>query len=164
MYFELTDRFVVAADLTRTWDFFSRTDNLPLITPPWLGFTVRSAGPATITRDMLLDYTIRWLGIPVKWRTRIIDVDPRRQFIDLQVKGPYALWLHQHQFAETREGVECSDRVVYRLPVPLAGRLVHAAVVRRQLLDIFRFRRKVITEKLGWVRAVQDDVKICPLH
>ena len=32
MYYELTDHFVVSADLARTWDFFSRADNLPLIT------------------------------------------------------------------------------------------------------------------------------------
>ena len=164
MYYELTDHFVVSADLARTWDFFGRTDNLPLITPPWLGFTVRSAGPATIVPEMLLDYTIRWLGMPVRWRTKILDVDPPRQFTDLQVKGPYALWLHRHHFAETPDGVECTDRVIYRLPVPLVGRVVHAAIVRRQLLDIFRFRRKVIGEHLGWVRALQGDVETRPLR
>ena len=54
----------------------------------------------------------------------------------------------------------CRDRVIYKLPVPLAGRLAHAAVVKRQLLGIFRFRREVIRRELGWVRAVQDDVTV----
>ena len=99
----------------------------------------------------------------MRWRTKIIEFTPERQFIDLQVRGPYALWLHQHSFAEVEGGVECRDRVVYRLPVPLVGRAVHAVVVRKQLLEIFRFRRKVIGEELGWVRAVQDDVEIRPL-
>jgi hypothetical protein len=53
--------------------------------------------------------------------------------------------------------------MIYELPVPLVRRVVHPLVVRRQLLEIFRFRRSVIGAELGWVRAVQDDVRIAPL-
>src|SRR5687768_10010545 len=160
MYYELTDRFVVSMDLDRTWRFFSTAGNLAAITPPWLAFTVRTPSPVTIGPDSLLDYSIKWFGLPVRWRTKIIDWTPPRQFIDLQVRGPYALWLHQHTFEPTADGVECADRVIYKLPVPLLGRVVHAAAVRRQLIEIFRFRRKVIAERLGWVRAVQADVRV----
>jgi hypothetical protein len=166
MYYELTDRFLVAADPDQTWRFFSAADNLPLITPPWLRFTVRTPPPVTIGPDALLDYTIRWMGLSVRWRTKIIDWSPPRQFIDLQVRGPYALWHHQHTFTPTADGVQCSDRVIYRLPVPLVGRAVHAAVVRRQLVGIFRFRRNVIGERLGWAHhkpPTQDQVRIRPL-
>ena len=164
MYHELTDHFEVAAGPDRTWAFFATADNLPLITPPWLNFRITGGKTPPIGQDALLDYTIRWLGIPVKWRTKIIDWSPPRQFVDLQVRGPYALWHHQHTFAPTPAGgTECRDRVIYRVPVPVAGRVVHAAIVRRQLLGIFRFRRKVIGEQLGWVRAVQEDVRIKPL-
>ena len=160
MYYELTDHFHVATNVEQTWWFFSTPDNLPLITPPWLGFTSVRAGP--IEQDSVLDYTIRWMGIWVKWRTRIIDFSPPRQFIDLQIKGPYALWHHQHTFTPSPDGVGviCTDRVIYSLPVPLVRRAVHALVVRRQLLEIFRLRRRVIGEHLGWVRAVQPDVVI----
>ena len=160
MHYELTDQFIVRSDLKTSWDFFSRADNLALVTPPWLAFEVRTPGSIEMRRDTLLDYTIRWMGVPVKWRTKIIDWSPPRQFIAMQLRGPYALWLHQHTFTETGDGTECSDRVIYRLPVPLVGRPVHAAVVGRQLREIFRFRRKVIGERLGWVRAVQEDVLI----
>ena len=163
MYQQLTDRFVVRSPIAQTWEFFSTVANLRLITPAWVNFTMRTEAPATIGPDALLDYTIRWMGVPVRWRTKIIDWDPPRQFIDLQVRGPYALWHHQHTFREVPEGVECCDRVIYRVPVPLVGRLVHASLVRRQLLEIFRHRRKVIGEQLGWVRAVQEDVEIAPL-
>ena len=161
MYFELTDHFEVSADVGRCWAFFATADNLPLITPPWLHFHIVGGGGAAIGDGTLLDYTIRWMGVPVKWRTKIIDWSPPRQFIDLQVRGPYALWHHQHAFAPTPAGgTDCRDRVVYRLPLPGVGRVVHRAVVRRQLLEIFRFRREVIGRHLGWVRAVQPDVEI----
>jgi ligand-binding SRPBCC domain-containing protein len=160
MYHELTDSFVVSSTLDRTWEFFSTADNLPMITPPWLRFTIDMPTGAWVTQDSVLDYTIRWMGIPIRWRTRIIDWSPMRQFIDLQLRGPYALWHHQHTFEEVAGGVLCRDRVIYRLPVPGMRRVAHALVVRRQLMEIFRFRRKVIGDRLGWVRANQADVEI----
>ena len=162
MFYELTDHFIVRAGTEQTWQFFSDAENLPAITPPTLGFRVVTPTPITIGNDSLLDYEIRWLGVPLRWRTRIIDWDPPRQFIDLQVRGPYTLWHHQHRFEPSAggEGTECRDRVIYKLPLPLVGRATHALVVRKQLLAIFRFRRKVIGERLGWVRAVQDDVQV----
>jgi ligand-binding SRPBCC domain-containing protein len=119
-----------------------------------------------IEQDAILDYTIRWMGVPVRWRTRIIDWSPPRQFIDLQIRGPYALWHHQHRFQPVAGGarVRCFDRVIYQLRVPLVRRVVHAAIVRKQLLEIFRYRRKVIGEHLGPLRAVQEGVEIRPLR
>ncbi len=164
MYHELTDHFQVDADQDSVWKFFSTAENLPLITPPWLGFRMAMERLVKIEQDAVLDYTIRWLGVPIRWRTRIIDWSPPRQFIDLQVRGPYALWHHQHRFEPSSGGgTVCFDRVIYKLPVPLVRRVVHSLVVRKQLLEIFRFRRRVIGERLGWVRAVQEDVKINPL-
>ena len=158
--YELTDQFVVAAAAEETWRFFSAAENLPLITPPWLAFQITMPEPIVIERGTLLAYTITWLGVPVRWRTRIIDFTPPRQFIDLQIHGPYTLWHHQHTFEPVPGGVLCQDRVLYQLPFGSLGRLTHALVVRRQLLAIFRYRRQVIARELGWVRAEQDDVAI----
>lgn len=160
MHYELTDQFIVATDAEQTWRFFSDAENLPAITPPWLKFTVRTPTPIVLQHDSLIDYTIRVMGLPVRWRTQIIDWTPPRQFIDLQIRGPYALWRHQHLFAPVEQGTHCSDRVIYRVPTPVLGRLMHALFVRRQLLEIFRYRREVIGQRLGWVKAVQPDVEI----
>lgn len=161
MVYILTDSFQVSTPLDETWNFFSRAENLPDITPPWLDFTIRTPRPIDIREDARLDYTIRWLGIPIHWRTRIIDWTPPRQFIDLQIAGPYTLWHHQHTFRRARNGgTRCHDRVHYRLPGGWLVAPVHALVVRRQLAEIFRFRRRAIAERLGWVRALQPDVRI----
>jgi len=158
MCYELTDQFEVTSNLNSTWNFFSLAENLPRITPPWLKFTLVNC--PKIELNTQLDYTIRWMGLPIKWRTLIIDWSPPRQFIDLQIRGPYSLWHHQHTFTPSADGVICTDRVIYQLPVPLIRRVAHTLIVSRQLLEIFRFRRKVIAENLGWVRPLQDDVQI----
>ncbi len=160
MHYELTDHFIVKADLDRTWDFFSAAENLPRITPAWMKFKILTPPPIVIEQDSILDYEIRWMNIPLHWRTRIIDWSPKRQFIDLQLKGPYSLWHHQHTFTPSDEGTICTDRVTYRVPVPIIGRIMNAVVVQRQLRGIFEFRRKVISDELGWVRAVQENVAV----
>jgi ligand-binding SRPBCC domain-containing protein len=153
MYYELTDHFTVTADIEKTWAFFSVADNLPLITPPQLGFSIKTPLPIAMGQDTLLDYTIRWMGIPVNWWTRIIDWTPPNQFIDLQIRGPYTLWHHQHRFVPGDGGTTtCSDRVIYKLPGGPIGAVTHSIMVRQQLIEIFRFRREAISKLLGEIR------------
>lgn len=157
MYFELIDSFIVPADVQRCWRFFGSAENLPLITPRWLRFQLAMTAPyPRIEQDTLLDYTIRWCGVPIRWRTRIIDWDPPRTFIDLQVRGPYALWHHQHSFKPMDGGVECRDRVIYKVPIPIVGTIVNALIVKKQLIEIFQFRRQAIAQNLGGMQPLQE--------
>lgn len=160
MYYSLTDRFTVTTNVQSTWGFFSSAENLPAITPPSLRFVIQTPSPIILKQDSIIDYTVHVMRIPVRWRTLIIDWTPPTQFIDLQIRGPYSLWHHQHTFTPVDGGVECSDRVIYRVPPAGLGRAVHALFVRRQLLEIFRFRRRMIAERLGWVKGNQEDVMI----
>jgi ligand-binding SRPBCC domain-containing protein len=164
MYYELTDAFEVPATPDQVWQFFSTAENLAKITPPWLGFTARDPFPVRIEQDALLNHTVKWLGIPIKWQSKIIHWSPPHEFIDLQLRGPYTLWHHQHTFTPTpTKTVRCADRVIYKLPLGPLGRFAHALTVKRQLREIFHHRRKAIAQHLGWTRALQDDITIRPL-
>ena len=161
MHYELRDEFDVSAGLDDVWKFFSKVANLPKITPAWMNFEIHTPESVVIHQDTVFDYTIRWLGIPFHWKSRILDWDPPRRFVDIQVRGPYSLWHHEHRFTPLESGgVRCFDRVIYQLPLGPIGRLTHSMVVRKQLIEIFRHRRRVIGENLGGVRAVQSDVRI----
>lgn len=166
MYYQLTDAMVVPADADATWQFFSRAENLPQITPPWMRFSIATPTPIALQQDYTIDYTIRWLNLPVRWRTRIIDWTPPRQFIDLQIRGPYTLWHHQHTFEPNSNGsgTVCRDRVLYKLPAGLVGRAVNAMLVRRQLMEIFQFRRQAISQHLGPTTPLQPHINIQPLQ
>jgi ligand-binding SRPBCC domain-containing protein len=165
MYFELTDHFIVASELERTWAFFSDAANLPRITPPAMGFRIETPMPVEMRNDLVLDYTIRWMRLPLRWRTLIIDWSPMQQFVDLQIRGPYTVWHHQHRFlAHPSEGggeqTECFDRVIYKLPGGPIGSLMHSLVVQRQLINTFRYRREAIARLLGPIYPQQDDVQV----
>jgi ligand-binding SRPBCC domain-containing protein len=61
-----------------------------------------------------IEYTIDWLGIPVRWHTCITHYEPPYRFVDTQIAGPYSEWIHLHVFEQHDRGVMMTDRVNYR--------------------------------------------------
>jgi ligand-binding SRPBCC domain-containing protein len=139
--------------VNEAWDFFSNPRNLALITPPSLGFKVTSDVPSKMYQGMIVTYIVTPLLIyPVMWVTEITHVDEGRMFVDEQRFGPYRFWHHQHIFEETEGGVEVTDLIHYALPFGPLGRIAHSLIVKRQLDEIFEFRRNYLEERFGTAR------------
>lgn len=132
------------------WDFFSRPDNLVRITPPGMGFSIRSHHHGDrMYPGQLIEYTVTpFPGMPLYWMTEITHVSEPFYFVDEQRFGPYALWHHQHHFREREGGVEMTDIVHYRLPFGIFGAL-GGSFVRKKLEAIFRHRYDVTTQLFG---------------
>ena len=131
--------------LERAFAFFADATNLATVTPPWLRFTVLTPSPIEMHPGTLIDYRLRVRGIPLRWRTEIVAWEPPHRFVDVQLQGPYARWEHTHGFeADGREAVVMTDRVVYALPLGPLGSLAHSVFVRRDLEQLFDYRRDAI--------------------
>jgi ligand-binding SRPBCC domain-containing protein len=128
--------------------FFERPENLELITPSSVGFTILTPQPISLKPGTVLDYTIRLLGLPVRWTTLISSYDPPHSFTDVAIRGPYRFWHHTHRFEPTDRGTLMTDEVRYAMPVGPIGRLVHTLWVRRKLKYIFDYRARKISELL----------------
>ena len=133
-------------DLETAWIFFSSPDNLSKITPTDMGFTVLSQNQdEPIFVVMIIDYTVSPLfNIPLKWRTKIIQVDFQKSFTDFQEKGPYKYWHHHHEFIPNEEGILMKDTVNYELPLGILGTIAHGLLVKRKLEKIFAYRYQVL--------------------
>jgi len=147
--YTLQQRQVVQAPVEEVFDFFSDPENLGRITPRWLGFQFLTPLPLEMRNGTVIDYAIHLLGLPRRWTTLITTFDPPHEFVDLQLRGPYAFWHHTHRFREVPGGTEMTDSVRYAMPYGPIGRIAHALVVRHQLGLIFRHRASAITEKFG---------------
>ncbi|MGY6560691.1 MAG: SRPBCC family protein [Luteibaculaceae bacterium] len=140
----------IPISLQEAWNFFSSPKNLQKITPPDMGFIIKSELPAKMYPGMFIQYTVKpLLGIPLTWVTEITQVKELEFFVDEQRVGPYAIWHHQHFFKEIPGGVECTDIVDYKLPLSFLGDLVHPIVVAPKIKEIFEFRKKRIVELFG---------------
>jgi ligand-binding SRPBCC domain-containing protein len=132
---------VLPAPLDRVFAFFADARNLEKLTPAWLRFEILTEGPITMAPGALIDYRIRWRGIPMRWRTRIESWEPPHRFVDVQVRGPYRLWHHEHVFVERDDGTSVIDRVEY---APIGGALAQRLMVARDVDRIFAHRQAAL--------------------
>ncbi len=136
--FRLTATQLLPLPQPQVFAFFEDPRNLPGLIPTWLDFRFAAGGEGyAVTVGAEFDYTIRWLGVTLRWRSRIIRYEPPQGFTDVQIQGPYASWEHRHTFTEAPEGTRVDDEVYYTLPT---AALPFQGVIRRQLVEIFTYR------------------------
>jgi ligand-binding SRPBCC domain-containing protein len=120
--------------------FFADPRNLEKITPEFLHFLVLATTAPEVEEGTLIDYRLRLRGFPIRWQSRIEDWSPMRRFVDRQVKGPYTLWHHTHEFEPYDGGTIVRDRVRYAVPLGSLGQLLAGRFVAADLERIFDHR------------------------
>ena len=140
---------VVPAPVDEVFGFFAEAANLERITPPWLGFGLVGAEPIEMRTGTLIEYRLQLHRPPLRWVSRIALWQPGRTFVDVQVRGPYRVWRHRHDFEPRGRNTVVRDHVDYALPLGPLGEFAHAAFVERDLARIFDYRRAAVTCLLG---------------
>ena len=146
--YELIMTTVVDTPTTEAFAFFSKPDNLGLLTPATMKFSSKGKSP-TVAANTLLEHQLRIAMIPLRWRSRIVTWEPGRRFVDRQELGPYRLWWHEHTFSADGERTIMGDRVCYTPPLGLIGRMVHQIFIAGMLRQIFQYRSDVIRLRFG---------------
>jgi ligand-binding SRPBCC domain-containing protein len=139
----------VARPLPEVFAFFSRAENLEVLTPPWLNFKILEVTPQPIRQGALINYSLRVHGIPLRWTSEIVEWEPPYRFVDLQLRGPYKLWRHEHRFEVRDGGTLISDTISLALPFSVLGRLAYKTKVRSDVREIFAYREKKIRHLFG---------------
>jgi ligand-binding SRPBCC domain-containing protein len=143
--FQLFCEQLVPQRRDQVFEFFSDAFQLEALTPPWLNFEVLTPRPIPMAGGRLIDYRLRLHGIPMRWQSRIDVWEPPVRFVDMQTRGPYKKWRHEHVFEEVNGGTMCRDIVRYSVP---GGWLVERFLVRPDLLKIFTYRRDRLPQLL----------------
>ena len=148
MRYQLYKEQQLKCDIETAWEFFSSPFNLSKITPKDMGFVVKSdLGNEPIYEGMKITYTVSPLfKIPMKWKSKITNVDFQKSFIDVQEKGPYKYWNHFHEFVPNEKGVLIIDKVDYELPFGFLGSIAHKLLVKNKLEAIFNYRNQILEE------------------
>ena len=139
----------VPRPLDEVFEFFSKAENLGELTPEWLHFRIIEVTPGPMRKGTRIRYALRWRIFPIRWTTEITEWEPPLRFVDVQLKGPYKLWHHEHRFVAEGSGTRIFDEVRYQLPFGVLGRLAHAVKVRHDVEGIFAYRREAIEKLFG---------------
>ncbi len=142
----LEARTLVSRPPDLVFDFFGNAHNLELLTPPFLRFEILTPDPIILREGAIIDYRLRLRGIPVRWRTEITAWEPPHRFVDIQARGPYRWWIHEHTFAARGAATEMTDRVSYGV---LGGDIIHRLFVAPDLRRIFEYRAQQIGRLLS---------------
>jgi ligand-binding SRPBCC domain-containing protein len=136
------------APVDRAFAFFSRAENLGLLTPTAMQFSIAGDAPA-IAEEATIEYRLRVGPVPITWRSRIVDWTPGTRFVDFQEKGPYRAWWHEHSFRAEGTSTVMEDRVCYAPPLGMLGRIVNHLFIAPMLRRIFQYRADVIRLRFG---------------
>jgi len=138
---------VVSQNISTVFEFFSKPENLSVITPPKMNFKIFTPSPIDMKEGTLIDYTINIMFMPIRWRTLITKYDPPNIFVDQQLSGPYSMWHHTHTFEQLGDNETLiKDEVIYSIPFAFIGRIVRYLYIKGELEKIFTYRNNKIEE------------------
>jgi ligand-binding SRPBCC domain-containing protein len=140
-----TASLALSVPIERVFDFFADAQNLERLTPPFLKFHIVSPLPIEMRRGARIRYRLRLHGIPVGWESEIAAWEPPHRFVDLQRRGPYRFWHHEHRFTQTANGTEIADRIDYAV---LGGSIINSLLVEPDVRKIFAYRTQRLNELL----------------
>ena len=136
----------ISKPIEEVFCFYSNVHHLEALTPPWLQFRVLTPAPVEIKKGVVIDCRLRLYGIPLRWQSEITNWSPPHRFVDVQLRGPYRLWVHIHTFESKAETTRVCDDVEYAV---WGGRWAQRWLVEPDLKRIFKFRHEQLARILG---------------
>jgi len=159
--YQLHSKQALPISMDKAWNFLSDPANLKVITPEHMGFHILSGADRPMFAGQIIQYKVSpFPGFTTKWVTEITHVDEGNYFVDEQRFGPYALWHHKHFIKKIDEGVEMEDIIDYKIPLGILGQLAHPLIVKKQLLEIFKYREQKLKELFGTVATIPNELNL----
>lgn len=138
---------MISAPVDAVFAFHEREDALELLTPafPPVRVISRTGGIAVGARVELRVMGLRWLALHTLY-------EKNRLFVDEQTQGPFAQWVHRHEFRGLGNKTELTDRVTYELPGGAPINALFAWTVKPGLQQMFSHRHRVTRQYCESIR------------
>ena len=129
---------IIAAPVETVFGFHEREDALRILSPPFppLRILRKTGGIEPGATVELKIGPFRWIALHTVY-------ERNRLFVDEQIQGPFAKWVHRHEFESLGQATRLSDRVEYRLPGGVLINGLFGWLVRLGLQQMFRRRQKI---------------------
>ena len=143
--FEQSVELPASAESAYAWH--ERSGAFERLTPPWESVRLLERTGGLADGRVVLEVALG--PFPQRWVAQHRDGIPGRQFVDEQVEGPFARWIHTHTFEPLGpDRCRLVDRIEYALPFGAAGELAAGSVAHR-LTRTFGYRHATLAADLG---------------
>lgn len=145
--FERASDLPIPVETLYAWH--TRPGALERLTPPWEQITVvrRTGG---VQNGAEVEFRLRAGPASVTWIARHRDVVPGRQFVDEQVRGPFAAWVHTHRTESLGpDRSRLVDHIEYTPPLGAAGTAIAGRMIRSRLRRTFAYRHAITRDDLA---------------
>lgn len=128
--------------------FHADTQNLSLITPPWIKVDILDYEPPMQEGKRVALRIKKWF-ISFEWELLFEEVTPPHEIIDRSLRSPFKFFRHSHQFIPiNRNRTILKDTVTFALPLqPLSFPFVW--LVKYDLKRMFHYRHAVTAKRLS---------------
>ncbi len=127
----------LATEPATAFDLFSSPRRLDSMTPPWFTLRPKAEVPRQPVAGAEIEYNFRWRGVPLPWKSRIVEWERPSRLTYEQIRGPYRSFRHEHLFESCDAGCRVTDVITYRV---VGGRWIARTLVQPDLERIFRYR------------------------
>ncbi|MEI8135164.1 MAG: SRPBCC family protein [bacterium] len=148
---------LISAPIEAVFDFHLDTDNLPLISPPWVkSKLIRTVGDGL--GKMIELHTTIYNTFPSRWVVRIEEYDRPVRLTDLALKGPMKYFRHERTFTQPDASVTLmQDRIEYEVPFGFIGALANKLSIKKMMEEMFHYRHvktKEILEARFYIKEI----------
>lgn len=138
--FHRASHIEVPADELGHWHF--RPGAIHRLIPPWERIEVRREATPLVD-GAIAEIAVRKGPVVTTLVARHEEVDPPRQFVDVQASGPFGSWRHLHRFDPHEDGGSTlEDSIRYDPPGGWIGRTFLQPLLERELARQFAFRHE----------------------
>ena len=133
---------LIDAPVVDVFLFHERPDALALLSPafPPVRMIARTGnGIEAGSRVELRVGLFRWVAQHTKY-------EKNRLFVDEQIQGPFAKWIHRHEFETAGSKTRLTDRIDYELPGGSLVNLLFGWTVNLGVRNMFAHRHRVTRE------------------
>ena len=139
---------VIAAPIETVFDFHTDTDNLGLISPPWMkSKLIRESGEG---EGKMLELQVMQYNIfPSKWIVKIEEFDRPFRITDLMISGPMKYFRHSRTFSQPCASLtQMVDHLEYEVPFGAIGKIADKISIKKMMEQMFEYRHQKTKEIL----------------
>lgn len=137
----------VGQKLDSVFLFHRKVQNLKLVTPQKIEIDDQST--PLLEKDTSLKFSMPIGKFKLSWKGRISEYELNVCFVDAHSKGPFRLWRHAHQFVSLAGGTQIEEKIEFRLPLGIVGRILGTHYTHNKLKELFRYRNQKLVQILA---------------